>query len=456
MSSAPQRQADVCVIGAGLAGLIAADELLAHGLSVDLFEAQAAVGGRVKDAVRAGNLTVELGANWFSGRQALIAEQIRRFELETVATHDEGRHLFSWDGQTRSFRGVIPPLGPLKLLDISQALARFDRIAARVRSQEPWGSEALARYDHLSFGQWIDAHLYTRAGKEFFRLVSEMVFGVESHLVSFLYVLYYASRSVSLTSLISVAQGHQELRFKHGPARLCDRLAARIGPQSLLLETPVRAVRVGGDGVEVEAARLRGRYRAVLCAVPPPAARQIAFSPSLPPSRGRLLQSLPMGRVVKVQAIYERPFWLALGLSGQAMSNGYPITYTIDNSPADGSRGVLAGFVCSSRAERFLDAAEGPEALAAQAIDHLFGSRFPAPHEVLVEDWAANEWIGGSYGAYFPPGVMTRLGQALREDRPPIYWCGAEYGQVHPCQMEGALESGLRSARAIRAAFAQS
>jgi monoamine oxidase len=85
----------------------------------------------------------------------------------------------------------------------------------------------------------------------------------------------------------------------------------------------------------------------------------------------------------------------------------------------------------------------------------MFGCDFPEPEEVLVEDWAANEWIGGSYGAYFPPGVMTRMGELMREQEPPIYWCGAEYGQAHPCQMEGALESGLRSARSIGAALAQ-
>jgi len=450
----PRREADVCVIGAGLAGLIAADELLAAGLRVDVFEAQAGVGGRVKDTRRPGDVAVELGANWFSGQQPLIAEQIRRFGLETVATHDDGLHLFAWNGRTRTFRGAIPPLGPLKLVDISQAIARFDRIAARLHGQAPWGSEALQRYDRLSFGQWIDAHLYTRAGREFFYLVSEMVFGVEPHLVSFLYVLYYASRSVSLTSLISVGQGHQELRFRDGPARLCDRIAERIGPAHLHLETPVRAVRLAGDGVEVDTSRLTGRYRAVLCAVPPPAARQIAFAPALPPARGRLLQALPMGRVVKVQAIYERPFWLEQGLSGQSMCDGYPLTYTIDNSPADRRCGVLAAFVCSSRAERFLDAHTDRTAVAAQAIDRLFGGRFPAPREVLVEDWAANPWIGGSYGAYFPPGVMTTLGRALHDQQPPLYWCGAEYGQVHPCQMEGALESGLRSARLIKTAFA--
>lgn len=449
-----QRKADVCVIGAGVAGLIAADALLAAGLNVDVFEAQAAVGGRVKDIVRANTVVLELGANWFSSQQPLIKAQIDRFGLETMVTHNDGDHLIWWDGKRTSFRGAIPSLGLLKKSDIIQGMIRFDKAMVKLKNKDPW-SDTLLGYDHLSFGQWIDSTLYSRMGREFFHMVSEMVFGVESHMVSLLYVLYYSSRSVSLSSLISVVQGHQELRFKHGPADLCRKIAASIGPDRILLNTPVRSINVGDGHVDVEAKSTYGRYRAVLCAVPPPAVRKIQFSPPRSTSRERLLQALPMGRVIKIQVVYQRPYWRERGFSGQVMSNSYPLSYTIDNSPADGQRGVLAAFVCTSKAKQFMDASTDRRAIVAAAINQMFGCNFPAPEEVLVEDWAANEWIGGSYGAYFPPGVMTRMGELLREQEPPIYWCGAEYGQAHPCQIEGALDSGLRSARSIAAALAQ-
>lgn len=442
----------MCVIGAGLAGLAAADELVRSGLSVEVFEAQARVGGRIRD-ILVGGAPVELGANWFSRNQPLIAAQIERFAIPTLPTYDEGDHLLSWSGAAKRFRGSIPPFGLLPILDLGLGMARFERHARRLQAIEPWGNPDVAAYDHQSFGQWIDSNLRTKAGREFFQLASEMVFGVEPHLVSFLYGLFYASRSVSLTSLISVRDGHQEMRFARGPGDLCGQLARAVGRDRIALGTPVRAVHWDGGSAEVETPRGRARYRAVLCALAPHAARRIAFSPGLPPARNRLLQALPMGRVVKVQAVFQRPFWRDHGLSGQAMSNGYPLTYTIDNSPAQGGLGVLAGFVCSSRAERFL-AERSPEAVAARAIADLFGGILPEPIELIVEDWAADPWIGGSYGAYAPPGVMTRLGSGLRDHAPPVYWCGAEYGRVHPCQMEGALESGGRAARDIAAALA--
>jgi monoamine oxidase len=452
--TATQYDTDVCVVGAGLAGLMAADELQRAGLSVRVFEAQAAVGGRVRDAVSRDNVVVELGANWFSGQQPLIKTQIARFGIDTLETHNEGHHLIWWDRKRSSFRGAIPSVGLLQNADIIQGMARFDRTMGRLASCEPW-SESLAKYDHQSFGQWIESTLVTRMGKDFFRMVSEMVFGVEADMVSLLYVLYYSSRSTSLSSLISVAQGHQEFRFKKGPTELCEKFAASVGPDRIQLRTPVRSVRLADGHVDVETASSRGRYRALLFAIPPSAVRRISFSPPRPTRRERFLQALPMGRVIKVQAVYERPYWIEQGLSGQVMSNHYPLSYTIDNSPADRQRGVLAGFVGTSHAERFMKAGTDRERVVADAIDEMFGGAFPKPTELLIEDWAANEWIGGSYGAYFPPGVMTRMGKLLREQDPPIYWCGAEYGQAHPCQMEGALDSGQRSARMIIAALAQ-
>ncbi|WP_105167411.1 flavin monoamine oxidase family protein [Pseudoalteromonas sp. T1lg23B] len=446
------RTADVCVVGAGVSGLFAADNLRKAGLTVDVYEAQSHVGGRVKDTVCHEDVTVELGANWFSEQQPLIKAQIERFGIETKRTHNDGEHLIWWNDQRSAFKGILPSLGPIVNSDIIQGMARFERIMAKLQNQEPW-DEQFVEYDHMSFGQWIDKTLFTTSGKQFFRMVSEMVFGVESHMVSFLYVLYYSNRSVSLSSLISVDKGHQELRFTHGPRQLCDHLAASIGAENILLNTPVRAIKVADGMVTVDAGHVSGRYRSVLCAMPPPAVKQVIFSPPRDTARERLLQALPMGRVIKVQAVYEKPYWLELGLSGQVMSNHYPLSYTIDNSPTDNQSGVLAAFVGTSHAKAFMAEGVDREKLVADAIDDMFGNKFPKPQKVLIEDWAQNEWIGGSYGAYFPPGVMSRMGHVLREHEPPIYWCGAEYAQTHPCQIEGALESGLRAAKQITEAL---
>ena len=445
-----ERKADICVIGAGIAGLMAANRLLDFGFTVDVYEAQDNFGGRIKDTECKNGTIVELGANWFSSKQKFITSQIERFNLEVVKTENEGKHLIFWDRERSSFKGAIPSIGVIKNMDILQGITRFDLAVSKLKNRELWDT-SLEKFDKMSFGQWIDTTLYTRMGREFFQMVSEMVFGVESHMVSFLHVLNYANRSTSLTSLISVVNGHQEFRLKNGPSDLCQSIAKSIGEKNIFLNNPVKAVRINKNGwVDIDSENGVGSYKIALCAMSPPAVKQILFDPPRSTLRERFLQTSPMGRVIKIQIVYEKPYWLEHGFSGQVMSNLYPISYTIDNSPPDRSCGVLAAFVCTSQAKKFMSPATHREKIVAEVINELFGIKFPEPQEILIEDWAENKWIGGSYGAYFPPGVLSRMGEMLDSHEHPIYWCGAEYGKEHPCQIEGALESGFRVSNLIK------
>ena len=62
-ANGPQR-VDVVVVGAGLAGLTAARDLLATGLSVLVLEARGRVGGRLLNHELEGGAVVELGGQW--------------------------------------------------------------------------------------------------------------------------------------------------------------------------------------------------------------------------------------------------------------------------------------------------------------------------------------------------------------------------------------------------------
>src|SRR5207249_6374177 len=71
---------------------------------------------------------------------------------------------------------------------------------------------------------------------------------------------------------------------------------------------------------------------------------RIIFSPELPPAYSQYLQRQPNGATIKVQAVYSTPFWRASGLNGAVVSDTGPIEVVYDNSPADGSPGLLVGF----------------------------------------------------------------------------------------------------------------
>src|SRR4029077_7164561 len=80
-------------------------------------------------------------------------------------------------------------------------------------------------------------------------------------------------------------------------------------------------------------------------AIPPTLAGRIDYQPPLPPLRDQLVQHMPQGSLMKFEAIYSTPFWRAQGLSGQAVSEIGPIKVTFDTSPADGSLGIMMGFI---------------------------------------------------------------------------------------------------------------
>jgi monoamine oxidase len=94
--------------------------------------------------------------------------------------------------------------------------------------------------------------------------------------------------------------------------------------------------------------------------VPPKLASQIAFDPQLVGSRAELVTKTPMGAAIKCTAVYEEPFWRDDGLSGMCVSDEGPIHVTFDNSPPEGTPGVLMGF-CDA------DSARARQALRSRA-----------------------------------------------------------------------------------------
>jgi len=161
---------------------------------------------------------------------------------------------------------------------------------------------------------------------------------------------------------------------------------------------------------------------------------------------------MPQGTVAKCMAVYERPFWRDEGLSGQALTVQGPTRIVFDNSPRDGSRGVLLGFL-EGRLARDLGAWE-PAARRHAVVDgfrRLFGPRAADPGDYLEMLWADEPFTRGCYGCYLPPGAWTAHGHALRRPVGRIHWAGAETATTWSGYMDGAVRSGERAAREVLA-----
>jgi len=159
--------------------------------------------------------------------------------------------------------------------------------------------------------------------------------------------------------------------------------------------------------------------------------------------------------VIKCMAIYETPFWRERGLTGQATSTEGPVKLTFDNSPPDGSPGVLLGFLEGNQARAL--GAWHPGRRREAVIDcftRLFGADAGRPLDYVDKSWADEEWTRGCYGCYMPTGAWTAYGPHLRAPVGPIHWAGAETATVWSGYMDGAIRSGDDAADAVEASLA--
>jgi monoamine oxidase len=444
----------VVVVGAGLAGLSAATELRDGGVDVVVLEARDRVGGRVRGGTIAGH-PVELGGTWLGEGHAHMYELVERLGLTTFRTwNDEGELLIELAGRRTRLagrKGAVPRLNPIALADLAQGMARFGRLARTVDPARPWAHPKAGVLDTETFETWIRRNLRTPSGRAYFRVAIEAVLAANAGDVSTLHALFYAHSNADLETLLAVDHGAQQDRVVGGSVLVAERLADGL---DIRLSTPVAAIGQDADGVTVTT-RSGATHGAdhVVVALPPTLAGRLHYDPLLPPWRDQLTQRLPAGSVAKTFAAYPEPFWRSAGLNGQVAADRGPVKVTFDVSPPGAEIGVLLGFVEGGEARRWqrLDDAERRRTVL-DCFVRYFGPRAAEPVEYVEQNWSAEEFTRGCYGAHFAPGVWTEFGTALRPAVGRIHWAGAEYAVEWNGYMEGAVRSGRTTAAEVVAA----
>jgi monoamine oxidase len=442
-------QADVVVVGAGMAGLIAARDLLAANVSVLVLEARNRVGGRLLNHTLENGAVVELGGQWVGPTQDRVLALAEELSLRLFPTYAEGEHFLTMDGSVKRYVGEDFALPEDASADVEEAWEQLQQMADEVPLEEPWSAEKADTWDAQTLDSWLVANAKTKIGLGYWRTMVPALFSAEASEMSLLHFLFYCRSGGTLDRLVATHGGAQESRLQGGSQQLALRLADRLG-NAVRLGSPVRAIRQDDRGVEV--AHDGGIVRAgrAIVALPPTLAGRIRYSPALPPLRDQLTQQVPMGYVTKVQVAYLEPFWRAEGLSGSVFSLDDEVSVNFDNSPPDLRCGVLLGFLEGRHARRA--GKLGPEErkeLVLSVLARFFGPRAADPVEYVERDWAAEEWSPGCYGGRFGTGVWTGYGEALRKPVGRIHWAGTETAEVWNGYMDGAVRSGERAAREV-------
>ncbi|UMP03334.1 flavin monoamine oxidase family protein [Amycolatopsis sp. EV170708-02-1] len=442
---------DVVIVGAGFAGLSAAERLVSMGRSVLVLEGRDRVGGRSLSGEVAG-VPVDLGATWVSRRHTAIRDLASRAGCTTTGQFDRGRNVLWAAGRRRTYPGTIPTVSPVALVDMARVQLALNKLVAGIDVDAAWNSPEAGRLDAISFGEWLDRKNALPATRTLMTIVSKVQWGCSPGDVSMLHALRYIRAAGGVDHMLDVEGGQQQERYAETTQEIAKRVAERLGDR-VVLGTPVRRISQDGNGVTVrtDSEEIKAKYAIVTVA---PAHRAgIGFDPALPEQAGGLAKTWRMGVLSKAFVAYDKPFWRADGLSGEALTDTGAVFITFDVSPDANGPGVLMAF-CDPRVFDGFDL-ESRRSRVIQQLVQLYGTRASVPIDYLDHCWGEEPFAPGGPNPAVAPYATTSYGPALTEPHGRVHWAGTETAGEWAGTMNGAVLTGQRTAERVAAAVAR-
>jgi monoamine oxidase len=447
------QRTDVVVVGAGFAGMIAVRNLIREGKKVVLLEARDRVGGRVK-AGKIASRAVDVGGMWVGPSQTKMLALIHEYGCHTTPQFEDGKQIVQLNGKRGIGEGEDLGLEPTQQQELDKIFAELDALSAEVPLSAPWTARRAKEFDGITVEDWLREHVTGETVRSLLRSATRNIFQSEAHQLSFLYFLFYIHSADTLEILWGLKDAAQAFRVTEGFHGVAAKLAKDLG-RSIVLQSPVRAITQDSTGVTVHSEQ-EWRADYAIVAVPLPLSVRIAFDPTLPPGRDALAQRMPMGSVIKWYAAYEKPFWRDRGLSGLVVTDLPPGLACMDVTPPERSPGLLVGFFDGKWGLEWMSRSQDDrrKAIVERLVD-WFGAEAAHPMDYEDQNWPAEEWSRGCFGASMGPGVMTTVGQHIREPHGRIHWAGTETSEIWTGYVEGAIRSGERAAAEVLAESAR-
>jgi monoamine oxidase len=385
------------VIGAGLAGLVAADELASGGREVTVLEARDRVGGRTWSQRLENGATIEMGAEFVLPGNTEVVALAERLGL---GLWDKGMRY----GRREPRPAVDPAALTAGVAAVERALNELDGMPTVRHLLDSLAIDPVAREAILARAEISSA----ASADEVPATALETLAHVDDQPAP------------------SVAGGNQRLSLGlDGGVRLDD---------------PVAGVEWTADTVTVSTAGgHRAEADACVLAVPASVISRIEFSPALPDRKRAAHEAVRYGHAAKLFVPLAEP------ASPGAVMN-VPERYWCWTATGDGGEPmpVVSCFAGSPAALERLEVAAGTgrwlESLAALRPDLAL-----EPDGAVLSTWDDDPWVGAAY-SIAPEAEITA---ALIEPVGPIAFAGEHTAAAFHALMEGAIRSGRRAARQL-------
>eukprot|EP00058_Branchiostoma_floridae_P007977 XP_002593465.1 hypothetical protein BRAFLDRAFT_70755 [Branchiostoma floridae] len=430
---------NVIVVGAGLSGLSAAKKLHEEGLDVVILEARDRVGGRTLTLRNERVGYVDVGGAYVGPTQDRVFRLARQLGLQT------------YRGESRPYETVLPPMrNPLVHLDCNNFFRKVDEYGDMIPQEAPWDCPHAEEWDRMTMKDFFDQVIWTEETRTWAEMFVRLNVCAEPHEVSMLWYLWYVKQCGGSMRITAVSNGGQERKFVGGSQQLSEKIAEILGDR-IDFCSPVLRIEQRRDKV-VLYTRDERKHEAefVILAIPPPLLQKIVFSPDLPASKLQLVKRMPMGSVVKTFMYYESAFWRENDYCGFADIDdpAYPVANTVDDTKPDGTYPSIMGFILADKSREFSHLTqEERKEMICQSYAKVFKSdKALHPVHYVEMNWNKEEWTGGGYTSFVPPGVLTTCGRELRVPFGRIFFAGTETAVGWSGYMEGAIQAGERAA----------
>ena len=450
----------VVVIGAGMAGLVAAFELDRSGHDVLVLEAQNRVGGRIwtcRDF--APGLYAEFGAMRIPRAHDLTLAYCDLFGLELrpfMMGNPAGLVHIGGERMTMAEAQAHPERLPFDLAEHergrsadelwAEAIADI-RTLVTTEGDEAWSS-IVGQYDQYSLYEFLKARGFSEAAIEFYAVMNF----VEADMNNAVVEVLREDLGGAYEDMQEIVGGMDLL-----PASFFAQIQGRIrfGAEVHALEQDEASVTVH---YKTEAGRYAATADYAICTIPFPVLRTVEALTPFSHEKQRAIRQLNYHASSKVLMQVRNRFWEEEdGILGGATVTDLPIRRMNYPTPDPSStRGVLlASYTWGQDALQW--GAMDPETRLEEALHDVaqIHPRIRDEFEVGASHaWYSDRWARGAF-ALFAPEQQSSLQEAIVRPEGRIHFAG-EHCSLYHAWIQGALESGIRAARELHGAPAVS